>query len=254
MSRRHAFVDDHATLDGTQACILGCTVRGQHQASCPCHDACPDHDDHCTGCAPRPTHGQSLLCGSCFYRRLRSPLRRVPPLHDWLSSRKGGLKAATYDGDRVQSSKEAPLPFNAAIVDHLSLTALLMNAWANRGVEQIGDAPTTWTAVTSAAWLDQHATWVAEQPWVPRLIAHLRELEQRARALAPWQPTRHALPVPCFRCEHQTLVLFGGEDWVTCTNPDCDAVFGWSRYAALSKALGRIYGSPPGRSYDEEAG
>lgn len=254
---RHHFIDDtHTALDGTQACIHGCTTRGQHNAGCPCHDTCPDHEDHCTGCAPRPTHDQSLLCGSCFYRKLRAPLRRVPALHDWLTSRKGGLKAATYDSDLVQSSKEAPLPFNVGIVDHLSLTNLLLNAWAQKAVAEAdpGPGPATRDAIGSAAWLDGHAGWLAEQTWIPQLLAHLRELEQRARALAPWQPTRHALPVPCFRCEQQTLVLFGGEDWVTCTAVDCDAVFGWSRYAALSKALGRIYASPPGPDYDQEAG
>lgn len=234
----------HHTIDGEQACIYGCTQTDVHAAICPCQVTCPEHEGHCSGCAPRPTHGSSLLCGSCFYRKLRTPLRRVPALVDWLTSRKGGLKAATYDGDRVQSSKEAPLPFNAGIVDHLAVMSLILNAWAAKAAEQAdpGPGPKTWDAVGSGQWLEDHAGWISDQRWVPKFIEHLRELESRARQLAPWQPMRHSLPVPCFRCEQQTLVLFGGEDWVTCTAVDCDAVFGWSRYASLSRALGRIYG------------
>ena len=232
------------TIDGEQACIYACTLQDIHAAGCPCQITCPDHEGHCAGCAPRPTHGSSLLCGSCFYRKIRGPLRRVPALFDWLMSRKGArLKAATYDGDRIGGSKETPLPFNPDIVAHLSLMSLLMNAWASKAVGETdpGPGPKVWDAAGSSQWLEQHAGWIAEQRWVVTFAEHLRELEQRARSLAPWQPMRHSLPVPCFRCEQQTLVLFGGEDWVTCTATDCDAVFGWSRYEALSRALGRIY-------------
>jgi len=86
-----------------------------------------------------------------------------------------------------------------------------------------------------------HAGWIAEQVWVPTLIGHLHELEQRARHLAPWTRTGHALPLPCMKCEQLTLVLFGGEDWVTCTNPDCDHIIGWFKYERLSREIGRIY-------------
>lgn len=73
------------------------------------------------------------------------------------------------------------------------------------------------------------------------LVAHLAELETLSKRLAPWQRTGHKLPLPCFRCEQLTLVLFGGEDWVTCTNRDCDEIIGWSRYENLSRAIGKLY-------------
>lgn len=233
---------EHVTIDGEQACIYGCTTDNLHKAGCPCHNQCPDHEGHCSGCAPRPSHG-GLICGSCFHRKLRSPLRRVPAIYDWLNSRKAGLKATAYDSDMVSSSKDAPLPFNPDIVDHLAVMDLLLAGWvvriATTGPPGVG--PDGFGAPAAATWIEKRASWVAEQDWVKEINRHLSELEKRSKALAPWQPTRHALPVPCFRCEQQTLVLFGGEDWVTCTAPDCDAVFGWSRYEALSRALGRIY-------------
>lgn len=234
---------DATALDGTQACIYACTTRGTHQPACPCHQTCPDHDNHCTGCAPRPAHDGSWLCGSCFHRKLRSPLRRVPALFDWLTAQKAGIKAQAYNDDRVTATKEAPLPFHPGIVDHLSLMSLLLNAWAHRAATTAPPAPgpKVWDAAGSAAWLDAHADWVAEQRWVPELIAHMAELERRARALAPWQAPRHHLPLPCRRCDQQTLVLFGGDDWVTCTNPECDEIIGWFQYQSLSRAIGRIY-------------
>lgn len=232
-----------ATIDGEQACVYGCLDLDEHKPGCPCQATCPEHEGHCTGCAPRPAHGDSLMCGKCFYRRLRGPLKRVPALWDWLSSRKSGLKATAYDDVLVSSSKDPPLPFNPAIDDHLTLMSKLLQAWANRAAAEAppGPGPASADAVGAAAWLDEHAGWISEQEWVLALVAHLKTLESRARGLAPWQPIRHALPVPCFRCEQQTLVLFGGEEWVTCTNRECDAVYPLSRYKALSRALGRIY-------------
>lgn len=245
---------DHVALDGTQACIRGCTDIGEHLPGCPCTTECPTHDDHCQGCAPRPAYETSLLCGHCFHRKLRSPLRRVPALVDWLNSRKAGLHAAVYDSDRVSGSTDAPLPFNPDIVDHLAVMALILNGWAKRTSEQSPPAPgpTTWNATGSAAYLEQHSAWIAEQAWVVEMIRHLGELEDRTRELAPWQPVRHRLPLPCTKCEHTTLVLFGGDDWVTCTNLGCDHIIGWFRYQSLSRAIGRIYENEPRSETSEE--
>lgn len=242
---------EHVALDGRRACVFACKSRGEHLPTCPCHDACPEHTGHCSGCAPRPVPKQapdSLLCGHCFHRRLRAPLRRAPALFDWLTSRKGGLKATDYAADRIQSSKEPPLPFNVGIVDHLALMEAMLRAWTKRALELAnpGPGPLVLDVCGCAEWLDAHASWISEQDWCLGLIAHLAGLESRARALAPWQPTRHALPMPCRRCEQQTLVLFGGEDWVTCTNPDCDEIIGWYRYTQLSKAIAEIRGQEVG--------
>ena len=233
---------DAATVDGEQACIYRCTLRDVHAAGCPCQPTCPEHEGHCTGCAPRPSVGDSLLCGSCFYRRLRSPLRQIPAVYDWLTSRKAGLKATAYDGDRVSSSSDSPLPFNPDIVDLLGVFDLLVNGWAVRvASESLPAAGPPVGAPLAAPWLEDRASWISTRSWVPTLAWQLAELRTRARRLAPWQATRHHLPMPCLRCEQQTLVLFGGEDWVTCTARDCDNVIGWTRYSRLSRALAGIH-------------
>lgn len=233
---------DRGTVEGEQACIYGCVLDGVHEGDCPCHDTCPDHEGHCRGCAPRPSHGASYLCGSCFYRRLRRPLRRITPLYDWLVSRKAPLKATSYDGDRVSSSSDRPLPYDVDIVELLGTFDMLLNGWATRVAREAPPGPRPPVGAPAAAiWLDEHAAWLSEQRWVPKLIEHMAELNARAGRRAPWQPTRHRLPMPCLRCEQQTLVLFGGEDWVTCTADDCDNVIGWARYERLSRAIAGVH-------------
>lgn len=237
--------DEHTTIDGEQACVLGCVNRGEHQPHCPCQDTCPEHAGHCTGCAPRQSHETSLLCGRCYYVKLLAPLRRVPALWDWYTSRKAGLKAATYDSDKITVSTDQPLPFNVDLVDHLALMRAVLATWANTcaRLAPAGAGPDDATAAASAKWLVEHAGWISEQQLVVRMVGHLRELENRGRKLAPWQATRHQLPLPCTKCEEQTLVLFGGEDWVTCTTQGCDNIIGWFRYDALSKAIVQLHKS-----------
>lgn len=238
---------DLAALDGTQACIFGCTCLGDHLPGCACHETCPDHEGHCTGCAPRPAHEASWLCGGCFHRKLRRPLRRVPAIVDWLDSRKAGLRAQAYDGPLVSTSKTRPLPFNPEIVDFLTLASQVVNAWADRVAREMppgSGAPKG--AAEGAMWLEARADWISEQRWVPDLVGHLAEIQRRSKALAPWAATRHSLPMPCLRCENQTLVLFGGEDWVTCVHDGCDNVISWSRYDRLSKAIAAIRASEVG--------
>lgn len=232
----------YETIDGEQACILGCIDKGEHKPACPCHDACPDHVGHCKGCAPRPAHDYSLLCGKCYYVKLVRPLRRAPALYDWLASRKSGLQATAYDDILVSTTKDPPLPFNPAIDDHLTLVTRMLASWCRQAATQAdpGPGPDSWEIDDTAKWLGQHAGWISDQPWCLTLMAHLKGHEQRARQLAPWQATRHALPLPCLKCEEQTLVLFGGEDWVTCTNPDCDQIIGWYRYERLSRAVAGV--------------
>jgi hypothetical protein len=169
----------------------------------------------------------------------------VPALWDWYTSRKSGLRAAVYDSDHITVTKEPPLPFNPAIYDHLELMRVLYGRWAKRVAEQApaaGSGPADHEASTSAAWLLDRAGWIAEQPFVEVLMVHLREMENRGRALAPWQATRHGLPIPCPKCERLSLVLYGGEDWVTCTASDCDEIIGWFRYERLGKAILGLHG------------
>jgi hypothetical protein len=226
-------------------CILGCLLKGEHKPGCPCTLECRDHPGHCTGCAPRPAHARSQLCGRCFYRRLRSPLRQLPDIYDWLGARMGGVRT-NWSEPGVTGSREFPLPINTDMHDLRQLMARLLAGWANRAAHNIVPpvpGPAHWDVASTAGWLDAHASWCANQPWTPRLVTHLGELMKQANGLVPWQPPRTRLPLPCPKCEQMTLTLFGGEDWVTCTTPGCDEVIGWFRYSRLVKAILKLHDS-----------
>jgi hypothetical protein len=226
-----------------QPCVLGCVLRGEHKPGCICTLECKEHPGHCSGCAPRPAHARSQLCGRCFYRRLRSPLRQLPDIHDWLGARMGGMRT-NWSEPGVTGSRETPLPINADMHDLRGLNARLLAGWAHRAAaEHVPPirGPAHWDVRTTAGWLDRHATWCAQQAWVPALIGHLGELTGRARGLVPWEQYRTRLPLPCPKCEQMTLTLFGGEDWVTCIQDGCDEVIGWFRYQRLIRAIVKLH-------------
>jgi hypothetical protein len=229
-------VDEHVTLDGTQACVMGCRARGKHLPHCPCQDTCPDHDGHCKGCAPREAHGSSLLCGSCFHRRLRSPLRQCPTVAGWLSSRLGGLRSASLEPG-VSGSHEPPVPIDVDVHDHLAVMRVTLAGWARQVAEKSADdGPDCWHIAATAGYLDGRAAWVSEQPWAPDVIASVAGLLNVARGLAPWEAQQMRLEATCDRCGSRSLVQFGGEDWVTCVNRECDNVIGVGRYQNLARS------------------
>lgn len=232
------------TIDGNQACIFGCLIRHAHERGCVCTTTCPEHEGHCDGCAHRPAHEDSLLCGSCFWRKLHGPLKRIPALMDWLTINKASLKATAYDRDLVASSKEAPLPFNTEVVDLIDRHHHVLGMWAvgvARRFTPPVPAPRPRSAVPSATWLLEHDSWISNQPWVHLLTDELHDLARRIDRAAPWKPARHRLPMPCLHCNHQSLVLTAGDDWVDCTNPDCRSAIGYDRYQRLERAIAGVH-------------
>jgi hypothetical protein len=226
-------------------CVLGCLLKGDHAPGCICTLECKPHPGHCDGCAPRPAHTSSTLCGRCFYRRLRGPLRQLPGIHGWLGVRMGGIRG-NWSEPGVSGSRESPLPINTDMHDLRVLITTVLAQWAHRVAREHTPpiaGPDHWGVDTTAGWLDRRASWCSSQPWTPTLVRHLGELTRRANGLVPWQPPRTRLPLPCPKCEAMSLTLFGGEDWVTCTTQGCDEVIGWYRYSRLVKAILKLHDS-----------
>lgn len=239
---------DFRTLDGKQACIFGCLIRHTHKPGCPCTTTCPEHEGHCDGCANRPAHDESLLCGSCFWRKLHGPLKRIPALIDWLTINKAGLKATAYDRDLVSSSKEAPMPFRADVVDLIDRHDHFLARWAvgvARRITPPEPTPRTRKAGPASVWLLERDSWISNQRWVGLLTNDLHTLAREIDHLAPWKPAKHRLPMPCLHCNQQALVLTAGDDWVDCTNPDCRAAIGYDRYQRLERAIAGVHEHDP---------
>jgi hypothetical protein len=233
-------VDEHVALDGAQACVLGCRQRGEHLPHCPCQDTCPDHDGHCRGCAPREAHGSSLLCGSCFHRRLRSPIRQTPRVERWLfGCSVDTLRSPSWE-PRLSGTPDPPVPINVDVHDHLRVMRDVMAGWAVRVCGKLDDdGPESTQVAGSAEYLDGRAEWLSGQAWTVDLMASVADILNVARGLAPWEQTRTPLRGSCDRCGARSLVMFGGEDWVTCVNSVCDNVIGWGRYQNLERTESR---------------
>lgn len=112
-------------------CIRGCTVRGEHFATCDRHGENYKGDDPCTGCAQVDARDGVLICERC-YRRLRRHLEDAADIVGHLRSIADPTKAAAFDRIRVQSSSiEIPAPVAADLIDASNDITTTLNAWAN---------------------------------------------------------------------------------------------------------------------------
>jgi ribosomal protein S27E len=253
--RETPYLQGKTALDGTQACVNGCSVRGQHAPGCPCHAECPEHVGHCEGCAPRPAVGRSLLCGVCFHWRLRRPLKDMPFRYAWLGDQMGdGAVQSQRLDSKTTGSHETPIPINSAMFDLRVTMTLVLSAWADRVARSHVPAvapPKRWDIGTTSKWLERRASWISQQAWVGvdspdpavrrlTLTGALRDLIYRADKLAPWQRQSTAVDLACPRCGHSTMVFFEGDDHITCTHEGCKYVLPWTRQRTLNKAIRKI--------------
>lgn len=101
-------------------CIRGCTVRGEHYATCVDYGK-PPEESKCRGCAPRECRDGSLICNRCF-GRLRALVRNSGDLMGRLHSLADPMKATPTDkapGGR-SASVEPPAPVDADILDAIN--------------------------------------------------------------------------------------------------------------------------------------
>jgi hypothetical protein len=112
-----------------RACRRGCTIKGEHYATCA--DYGRDAEGDCRGCAPRVAVDGSLICGRCF-GRLRRNLDAAADLLDVLRTRADPSKAQVYDKVIVGGSLGdlTPGPVSADIVDASEQIMRELIAWA----------------------------------------------------------------------------------------------------------------------------
>ena len=200
------------------ACIRGCRQGGRHLSDCP--------GDECVGCQPRPVAREGgLLCWPCRRR-----------LTEWLAAGENSLahaearlveeihapvRATAYDTDRIQSSSEdgAPTPLNLARHDALAETrrwcAYWLQEWCHeRGLHGPDDHGVKSATSYLHQWVDQLAGWERVGEMWDALAGQMMD----AHALAPWRvQMRRCHGVPCPDCQRTSLVVFGGDDYVTCS-------------------------------------
>ena len=220
-----------------EPCLRGCTIRNHHTDDCDGIDATGQHP--CPGCEPRPAE-YGLLCRSCSWR-LDEWLSNDQPDAEWMAepdaakrreirgslamaqwavqtATRDGLVGVAYDLDKIGVTKEPPAPVNLARLDWLLETDDVVSSWLEAWVQHRGlSGPDVYELESACAylaqWLDELAAW---EP-IAELWDELADLMRRGHALAPWrQQVRVCDGVPCPDCGEQALVVYGGDDVVTC--------------------------------------
>ncbi|MEJ1087041.1 helix-turn-helix domain-containing protein [Microbacterium sp. Mu-80] len=122
-------------------CVLGCTLRGVHFATCawygvddnvaPAVAALPNAPARCRGCAPSPAHTGSVICSRCF-GRMRGMLRDAPDMVGRLRSLSDPTKAMQVAPVKVSSRPvEAVAPVGPDLLDAADAILANLRDWAH---------------------------------------------------------------------------------------------------------------------------
>lgn len=125
---RSDLVDTAARIrDGV--CVLGCTSKGVHYATC---DSFGDAENTaCRGCAPAPAYVGSLVCSRCF-GRARALLRDAPDLIARIRSLSDPAKAMLVEPVKVFSRPvEAIAPVGPDLLDAAGTLLANLRDWAH---------------------------------------------------------------------------------------------------------------------------
>lgn len=80
---------------------------------------------------------------------------------------------------------------------------------------------------------------VAAGPWFVDMEEEVTDTLRDVHAAIPWRPEVRRMPVPCDECDLLTLVWRGGENFIACTNPECDRIIPYWRYERYVRRLDR---------------
>lgn len=232
-------------------CARGCTRYGQHLTAC-------EDRDSCAGCLPRQAE-YGLLCFGC-HKRLTNLLGHASGQVSLLAlmaalSGEVELTAPTLaripSGWRVADS-EPYARMHAAAMDVAHSTSEPLRLGCLDAVQEVRDRLDLWTCHLVADYAMAGPAEDKPADYSEFLLTHIARLEQRAgigdeleefmdimsrsHSLAPWRESVARLPaIPCPECTSTTLVMFGGDDFVTCLR--CRATMTKERYGIWTKIL-----------------
>lgn len=212
----------------TEACIRGCSLYRRHLVECEDHEAC-------RGCLPRrASHGH--LCDTC-HRRFELMLTDAPTVYRWLTGNMATGSNGASDGDVVTGSREQPLPIKADVYDVRQLLADRLSAWVDDFAEDVKlTKPPRSTVEADSEFLLRWIKSLELCDWIGDWWEELAETMSQAHALAPWRQAMRRVPgVPCPGCEETNLVIFGGEEDVSCNS--CHIIMTSDRFALWERVL-----------------
>ena len=190
----------------------------------------------CIACGQNWALVPSLLCGGCFARMGRD-LAAAAWAHGWLGVTMAALKPSWRPGTIHRDGEPQP-PFDVALHDARAAIENGLTGWARLMGEQHVPAlagPADGQITTVAAWLRARLRWAGDQGWCDQFAYDLASWRSDAYALAPWEPIRQDLALPCpgRGCGRLTLAYYQGSDGVTCRTRSCGHTMAWSDYLAM---------------------
>jgi ribosomal protein S27E len=199
------------------ACVRSCTIARRHVAECEHPD-----DGTCRGCLPRPADF-GALCIACHYALVRA-LHDLPHARTLLA---GHLQPSYARRDnQVKATKgNPPVPLNLGVLDlGLEFDHIPM-AWARIHAEEHDLA----APADAVAHLRIHLASVECAEWIADAWDELTALVSHAHSLVPWRAEARRMHAPCPHCHCQALVIYGGDEHVTCQ--ECGGVIAADQYA-----------------------
>lgn len=212
-------------------CIRGCTRKRAHVSDC-------EDRETCRGCEPRlAKHG--LLCWPC-HRRFAMMLAQAEIADRWLTGNlPSGEKAAAtrQDYEQRHSTSEAEAPLHLAILDARTNLRDRLASWAEDLCEAKGlTGPKHHDVLADSMFLHTWLTTIEHLAWIGDWFEELAETMSDAHAVAPWRPELQRLRgTPCPECHAAALVIFGGEEDVTCL--ECRTQIPSRRYGIWTRIL-----------------
>ncbi|MFJ9387724.1 hypothetical protein ACIRON_02815 [Nocardioides sp. NPDC101246] len=220
------------TIETTKECVRGCSMYRRHLDEC--------EGGNCRGCLPRRAeHGH--LCWPC-HRRFELMLTDAPTVSRWLTGnmRVGeGAARAKEDHEQRRGTGEPPAPLKLEVTDLRDLLGDQLAAWVDDLCEHVRlSGPGRHSVETDSRYLLTWLSTVERLDWVGDWWTELAETMSQAHALAPWRPEmKRCKGIPCPQCEETNLVIFGGEEDVTCLS--CRMIIPPGRYGIWVLALGQ---------------
>lgn len=217
------------------SCVRGCVYRKRHVDDCD--------EPNCVGCLPRRAE-YGRLCFSC-HRRIETVLVDMPALAAWLGSHLAtqNRRAARQDWERKGTQEHPPPPINLTIFDHLDVLQASLAGWVTilvDGSDLVG--PDHSDITSTSGYLLTHLDSVEACDWIDAAWEELTLLVHEAHALAPWRPElRRVEAIPCPDCHSCALVIFGGEEDVTCL--ECRTVIPKERYLIWTRIAADQWGA-----------
>lgn len=216
------------------ACVRECSYRNRHLDDCDKAD--------CRGCLPRRAdHGH--LCWPC-HRRLELILTDMPNVAAWLDVHlpAGQRSSAKQDWERSGTQEYPPPPIDLGIHDVIGDIHAKLKGWVELLTERFElHGPDHADIASTSTYLLTHIDRVESSDFTKDLWEELATVTSEAHALAPWRPElRRVEGIPCPECHNCALVIFGGEEDVSCL--ECRLIIPKERYLIWTRIAAAEWG------------